>query len=188
MQREGGGSMSNADHLLDTLGPPYARRSQFWISLLFSSIPQGLIMALVALAFFNCYIAINDATWHRGDYHHALEQLPMQGSILEKLKELFPELTSEAHRREAAEGEDPLEPLRLGNGEWWYVGLLAGGGFVVGLLKVVWNWLLPSHAFPKKLPGFLIDVRELHGHDALLPVCVLACSAVSLGVGASVGE
>jgi hypothetical protein len=32
-----------------------------------SSIPQGLIMALVALAFFNLYVAIADATWKKGD-------------------------------------------------------------------------------------------------------------------------
>jgi H+/Cl- antiporter ClcA len=82
---------------------------------------------------------------------------------------------------------DIFQSLRLREGEWWYVGLLASAGFAVGLIKVVWSCLLPKHKYPRKLPGFLVDIRELRGHDALLPWPVLACSAVSIGMGASVG-
>lgn len=34
-----------------------------------------------------------------------------------------------------------IDSLLLGNGDWWYVGLLVLAGLVVGLVKVIWNLL-----------------------------------------------
>mmetsp|Transcript_15516 Transcript_15516/g.33527 ORF Transcript_15516/g.33527 Transcript_15516/m.33527 type:complete len:644 (+) Transcript_15516:142-2073(+) len=192
-REEEGEEKDGATHLLEAIGPAYARRTQFWKAILWSSIPQGIIMGLVALAFFNLYVAISKATWLTDDYHHALQTGPENSFWEDKTagggegevgEDDAGVASDEQHGDEQG---DPLRPLRLGEGPWWYVALLAGGGFAVGLLKVVWSRALPRHRFPRKVPGFLVEVRELRAHDVWLPIPILLCSGLSLGFGASVG-
>ena len=108
---------------LSIFGPAYATNAQFWKGIFYSSLPQGIIMAFIALAFFNLYTALSDATWLSEEYHHALNAT----------------LDGESQ-------EDPIHMFRLGNGEWWYVGLLAGAGLAVGLVKTIWT--LPRTGTP----------------------------------------
>lgn len=150
-------AIANMENVLEMIGPAFARDPAFYRSLFYSAIPQGVLLAFVALAFFNCYVALGRATWNSDTYGAALQ------------------------------GTATLEPIQLGNGEWWYVGLLSGAGFVVGLLKVIWNTILPNHKLPKPLPSFAVDIRQLHAEDLLLPIPMLVCSALSIGLGASAG-
>jgi H+/Cl- antiporter ClcA len=147
---------------LDLLGPAYARNAQYWKVLVFSSAFQGILLGIVALAFFNLYTALAQATWRRGEYEEALNY---------------------------QDGGDPavLDVLKLGNGEWWYVGMTTGAGLAVGALKVIWSALVPDHIFPERVPGFLKEIERLKSHDLWLPLPVLAASALSIGLGASVG-
>ena len=177
-----------ATHLLEAIGPAYARNEQFWKAILWSCILQGLLMALVALAFFNFYVFLSKATWLTHEYEHALHTTPTESfwSDVSPIVDVN-DTDSVNYNDEEEHGEDPLAPLRLGGGEWCYIALLAGGGFAVGLVKVLWSFIFPKHKFPRKVPGFLIEVRELSAHDVLLPIPILLCSSLSLGFGASVG-
>jgi H+/Cl- antiporter ClcA len=150
---------------LDLLGPAYARNAQFFRVLIFSSAFQGILLGAVALAFFNLYTALAQATWLRGEYEEALNFMTSDN------------------------GGDPgvLDVLKLGNGEWWYVGMTTGAGLAVGALKVIWSALVPDHTFPEKVPGFLKEIERLKSHDLWLPLPVLATSAISIGLGGSVG-
>lgn len=159
------GATSNMENFLEALGPAFALRRSFWLSLFYSSIPQGIVLACVALAFFNTYDALAQASWLTEEYDAALHF-----NISDENNNL-----------------DVLNPIRLGNGEWWYVGLISGAGFVVGLIKVIWNAAMPNHKIPKPLASFLVDIRELQAEDAWLPIPVLICSALSIGLGSSAG-
>jgi H+/Cl- antiporter ClcA len=153
---------------LSVFGSAYAKNAQFWKGIFISCLPQGILMALIALLFFNLYTALANATWLTAEYHHALN-------------------ATSASLEEDSE-EDPIYMFRLGNGEWWYVGLLAGAGLAVGLVKTIWNLLVPErHAFPRKVPGFLVDIQGLHADNVFLPLPMLICSAISIGLGAAVG-
>ena len=144
-------------NMLDLLGPSYARNTQFWKALTVSSGLQGLFLPFVVLAFFNFYTALSQATWLQGDYQQALK-----------------------------EGE-LLDPLQLGNGEWWYIGLLTGAGLAVGLLKVVWSAIFPNHVFAHRIPSLTEDLASLKAHDCFVPIAYLAASALSIGLGATCG-
>uniref|UniRef100_A0A7R9V9N5 Chloride channel protein n=1 Tax=Chlamydomonas euryale TaxID=1486919 RepID=A0A7R9V9N5_9CHLO len=74
---------------------------------------------------------------------------------------------------------------KVGEGKWWWVGMLSGGGLAVGLFKLTWSLLV--RRFPSHTPGFVAELRTLHAHDALLPLGLLCASALSIGSGASVG-
>lgn len=150
---------------LDLLGPAYARNAQFFKVLIFSSGFQGIILGAVALGFFNLYTVLGQATWRQGMYEEALNYVASDND------------------------SDPavLDVLKLGNGEWWYVGMTAGAGLAVGALKVIWSALFPDHIFPEKVPGFLVEIEHLKSHDLWLPLPVLAASGISIGLGGSVG-
>lgn len=80
-----------------------------------------------------------------------------------------------------------LKPFQLGNGEWWYVGLMAGAGFAAGLIKVLWTKIFRRHPFPDKIAGFVKEIADLESHDPLLAIPVLLSACISLGFGASIG-
>lgn len=129
-------------------------------------------MALIALAFLNVFDQLAKATWLTHEYEAALKAHPSSA-------------TEEDHGEES---HGDIDILKIGNGEWWYVGLLAGAGCCVGLTKVIWTFLLfPSHPFPDKPPGLLQELSELRSHDALVSIPVICCSALSIGLGASAG-
>lgn len=151
--------------LFKVLGPSYARNTHFFQALLCSSTPLGIFMGLVALGFFNAYTELADLTWHTDVYQQAL-----------------------AYNPETSTNTDVLDPVRFGNGEWWYVGLLAVAGLAIGTIKTVWTLCVPTEmAFPQKPPGFLEDLQGLKAHNVLLPIPMLACSAISIGLGAVCG-
>src|SRR5580658_4462370 len=64
-------------------------------------------------------------------------------------------------------------------GHWWWVGITAGAGVVVGLSRRFTR-------LPEDVPGFFEDVRA-GGVDVRLVPGTVAASAVSLIGGASVG-
>lgn len=64
-------------------------------------------------------------------------------------------------------------------GHWWWVGVTAAAGFLVGLLR----WLT---RLPRDIPGFFEEVRAEHV-DPKLVLGTMAASLVSLIGGASVG-
>jgi H+/Cl- antiporter ClcA len=150
--------------MLDLLGPAYARNTQYWRILIFSGAFQGILLGIIALAFFNLYTALAQATWKRGKYQEALSY-------------------------NGGEDDDPaiLDVLKLGNGQWWYVGMTTGAGLAVGALKVTWSALFPNHVFPHRTPGFLEDLQKLKSDDVWLALPVLAASGLSIGLGANVG-
>jgi H+/Cl- antiporter ClcA len=126
-------------------------------------IPQGLLLGGIALAFFNVFDEINSATWFQGDYARACNVAETQEGV-------------------------NYDALKIGNGEWWYVGLLTGAGAVVGIMKIVWTFLLfPEHPFPEVVPNFIQDLHELKPEDPLASIAIICCSSVSIGVGASCG-
>jgi len=125
-------------------------------------------MGAVALAFFNCYTALANATFLQGSYQEAIDYTP--SSTDDNIND-----------------SQTLNPLKIGRGEWWWVGLLAGAGLAVGLLKVVWTKLLPNHEFKENIPGFLEELSNLTIEDRLLPLGMMIASAISIGMGASVG-
>ena len=186
--------------LLDLLGPAYAKNFNFWKAIVYSSILQGGLMALVALAFVNAYVYASEQTWKTTAYTQAI-QTPFD--ILTSVN------ITDTHSITAfpTQGTVSLDPLRLGNGQWWYIVLLLSTGFVVGLIKVLWSTMVPAAlnallrpwrerndkvpiittTFPDRIPGFLQDLVDLKAHDLLLPIAIMITSALSIGCGASVG-
>ncbi|HSU35303.1 MAG TPA: chloride channel protein [Propionibacteriaceae bacterium] len=73
---------------------------------------------------------------------------------------------------------DDSNPDWLG-GQWWWVGVTAGAGVLVGLLRRV------TH-LPEQVPGLIADVQEGHVDPRLVPGITIV-SAVSLIGGASLG-
>jgi len=196
--KDSNGEEDFAASLLDLLGPAYARHAQFWKGCFWSSIPQGVVLAFVLLGFKNLYDWLAKITWLTHEYEEALEFIPDLENMIQTFTELpFANLLEGALTEAVAEGgghgeferdSHVVDILKLGNGEWWYVGLLAAAGLGVGLIKTVWTLLVPTeHAYPQKMPGFIYDVRELRAHSVYLPIPVLLCSAISIGCGASCG-
>lgn len=74
--------------------------------------------------------------------------------------------------------EDPAT-VGLGAGEWWWVGITAGAGLLVGLLKVIVD-------FPDPTPNFFTEVCTRHVEPADAPKMLLV-STVSLSAGVSLG-
>jgi hypothetical protein len=173
--------------LLHLFGPSYAREAQFWKACLFSCVPQGIILAFTALGFFNFYTWMAEQTWLNHEYEEALEITPPHGIFEFAMSSNGNNFEGEDHES----GEyDPkqIDLFRLRNGPWWYVGLLAGSGLAVGLVKVTWNLIVPPrYAFPQKVPSFLTDLRQLKAHNILLPFPMILCSALSIGLGAVCG-
>jgi H+/Cl- antiporter ClcA len=167
--------VSNDDHqtMLDLLGPAYARSFQYWKSVLYSSVLVGLFMGALSLAFVNYFTVIDEYTWNSGAYRAALQT--HQGG------------DNGGENAEDADAGVDVEPLLLGNGQVWYVGMVAGGGLAVGIVKCLWTFAFPSHPFPDKIPGFLKEVQELQSHDPLLSLPILVTSGLSIGLGAVVG-
>jgi H+/Cl- antiporter ClcA len=147
--------------MIDLLGPAYARSFQHWKAVLYSSILSGLFMGALSLAFINYFTVIAESTWNTGAYRASLQ--PQR------------------------QGGGGVGPLLLGNGQVWFIGMIAGAGLAVGIVKCLWTWLLPSHPFPDKIPGFLKVVQDLHSEDPLLCLPILVASGISLGLGAVVG-
>jgi H+/Cl- antiporter ClcA len=169
LPKSGGGEHAE---MLDLLGPAYARSFRYWKAILYSSILNGLVMGAVSLSFVLYLTALSDVSWHSGDYRAALEATTSFAS----------------DEAEADAGESSsVEPLLLGNGQTWYIGMSAGAGLIVGIIKCLWTYLRPSHPFPDKIPGFLKEVQELKSDDMLLSIPVLVASGLSIGFGASVG-
>lgn len=150
--------------LLEIVGPAYyARDHQHWKALFWSSAMQGLLMGLVALAFFLFHDFLASVTWRTDEYEESVKIEP------------------------SAADDDALDRLKLGGGEWWYVGLLAGAGLGIGLIKAVWTVLLPEHAFPEHPPVFAHHLRGLKCDDMILPIPLLITSAISIGCGGTCG-
>jgi H+/Cl- antiporter ClcA len=165
-KKETGGEHSE---MLDLLGPAYARSSKYWKAILYSAVLNGLFMGAVSLSFVLYFTELSNVTWHSGAYRAALEA------------------TSFGSDDADAGASSSVDPLLLGNGHAWYIGMSAGAGLIVGIIKCLWTYLRPSHPFPDKIPGFLKEVQELKSEDVLLSLPVLVASGLSIGFGASVG-
>lgn len=163
---------------VDILGPAYARNILYWQSLLYSCVGQGLVMGGVALGFYNYFDVLMRHTWLTGDYAAAIEYVGPGAAI--NITSSKDDLLSAGVEHQAA-----VAALRLGGGEWYYVGMLAGAGLATGIIKIVWSRLVSP--FPDKPPGFLEELAALHADDLLLPVPMLVASGLALGLGASVG-
>jgi H+/Cl- antiporter ClcA len=169
-EEHGGGGGEHAE-MLDLLGPAYARSFTYWKAILYGSVLTGLFMGAVSLSFVLYFTELSNVTWHSGDYRAALESISFGGG----------------DDAEATDTSTSVEPLLLGNGKTWYIGMSAGAGLLVGIIKCLWSYLRPSHPFPDKIPGFLKEVQELKSDDLLLSIPVLVASGLSIGLGASVG-
>jgi len=184
--QHGSSPVPTATILLGIIGPAFARKAQFWKSLLYSAGFLGVFLALVELAFFVAYTSLSEATWFTEEYNRALEY---------GAKSISPAALSSITEQQGGgtfPPDDVVDPsdlalLRLGGGHWWYVALLALGGLAVGIVKVAWTILPFTEAFPAKPPGFINDLYDLESHDMLLPVPMIVCSIISIGCGASVG-
>lgn len=153
----------------NAFGNAYAYDRDFWIAIVYSSALQGLIMGCVALGFFNLYTLIENNTWKDGSYIAALNSIENKDNTENDISIL-------------------VEPLRVGNGQWWYIGLLAGSGLFIGIFKVIWTYSLGlQHEFVDDLPSFLEEIYHLQSNDIYLCIGMLLTSAVSIGTGASVG-
>ena len=53
--------------LLEMFGDPFMKKKAFWYAALRSAM-QGVVMALVALGFFNAFEKIQEATWNSNEY------------------------------------------------------------------------------------------------------------------------
>ena len=145
------------------MGSAYAVTPSFWVAVLFSGVLQGIVLGCVGLGFFVAYEELQNATWNDDMYSAALSSTST-----------------------GSENNDVQSVLGLGNGQWWYVGLLAAGGAAVGCVKSLWT-ILVGAAFPAKPAGFLQDLRDLKPDDPYECIPVLACSILSIGCGASCG-
>ena len=167
VSRQGDDALQHEKRLaaLHVFGPAYARNRNFWVSIIFSTIPLGLFMALVALAFIIAFEQLSRATWLNIEYENALHVVD-----------------------EGGEATQTIDILLVGNGEWWYVGLLTGSGLCVGLLKVLWTYVIAkNHPFPEEPPNMFYELKELRPEDAVTCIPFMFCSALSIGMGASVG-
>ena len=81
--------------------------------------------------------------------------------------------------------QETIKKGNFGNGTWDTLITMVVGGFVIGVIKVVWTGLFGE--FPDDPPSLITEVESMHVHDPLLSIGLLLCSIVSLGVGASVG-
>lgn len=156
------GQLSTAEAMLQVLGPAFARTPHFWRRLLFSSALQGAVMGFIGLGFLLGFNSLADRTWKTEAYDLGLSYNPQN-----------------------SDPETDLDVFRLGQGRWWYVGLLSAAGFVVGAIKVVWIRLVGD--FPQKIPGFVDDIVTMKSDDLLLPFPMMLCSIISIGCGAVVG-
>lgn len=165
---------------LDLYGPAYARNWQYWKALLYSSCLQGFVLGALALAFVNYFTALYEATWKTGLYRAALsgstQHIPNNNAS-----------GSNNNDSTSTTSSTMVQPLLLGNGQWWYLPMLMGAGLCVGAIKCVWTYLLPTHPFPDKIPGFIQEIAALQAEDVLLPIPILLASGISIGLGASVG-
>ena len=132
--------------LLEMFGPPFMRKKEFWIGA-FRSAFQGIVMAFVALGFFNAFEKTQQLTWNDQAYQES--------------------------------------SFALGSGEWWYVGMGAASGLIIGITKVIWSACV-TH-IGDELPGLIKELKDLHVGSALQAPCVLLISCMSLAFGASVG-
>ncbi|KAG1666171.1 hypothetical protein FOA52_012018 [Chlamydomonas sp. UWO 241] len=148
--------------LLQLQGAAFAASAKFWVCIVLA-VAQGFVLGFLGLAFINSIETLSEATWLSTYYKEY-----RLGS-----------LRNEASTRPLVTGG------QLGTGEWWWVGMLAGGGAAVGLFKVLWSLLVSR--FPDRTPGFVAELRDLQAHDVLLPIGMLCASTLSIGLGASVG-
>jgi H+/Cl- antiporter ClcA len=162
-------SQQQSPPLLQAIGPAFATELSFWFGAVFvSGILQGIVLGFLALAFFVSFETLQVNTWNFGEYHQAVTAA-------------------------ASEDDDNVEAaifssLKLGNGRWWYVGLLTATGAAVGLCKALWTWCIsPRHAFPARPDGFLVDVQRLSSDDPFHAIPIFLCSILSIGGGASCG-
>ena len=83
-------------------------------------------------------------------------------------------------------GYDASTMTTLCTGQWWWVGVGAGGGVIVGLLKIIYTYLAEEE-FPIKQPSFISELNALECPNHKLPFIVILIAAISIGCGASVG-
>jgi len=153
-----GGEAPSPPPFLSAIGRGYARKPSFWAGVLFSGVIQGILLGFVALGFFVAFEALQNATWNSGTYNIALEQY----------------------------NADAIQmTLTLGQGNWWYVGLLTASGAAVGVIKSLWTLLV--RPFPAQPAGFLLEIQNLKSKDPLEALPIAACAILSLGGGPSCG-
>eukprot|EP00966_Prymnesium_polylepis_P224317 5188918-Prymnesium_polylepis.1 len=101
-------------------------------------------------------------------------------NFFDKLGELtwYDEEYSEGLKEGAANGQ-------IGRGHWWWLWVTSGGGLVIGLVKVLWSYLIAP--YPLSPPTILTEVQDLHAHRPTETIATLMISAISIGCGASVG-
>mmetsp|Transcript_35738 Transcript_35738/g.86328 ORF Transcript_35738/g.86328 Transcript_35738/m.86328 type:complete len:675 (+) Transcript_35738:167-2191(+) len=162
--------------LLEMIGPAYARRTQFWKLLLFSSTIQGVVLSLIALAYFLGFNGLAAVTWRNESYETAMKYSPYVSSEGDN--------DDDGNKDEVVDVNDVFG---LGNGSWWYVGLLSLTGFCVGLIKVAWSVVMPNHKFPIHPPGLVDELKVLKSDDIPVAIPYMACAIISIGGGAVVG-
>ncbi len=176
---------------LDVLGPAFARDTNYIRILIFSAAFQGIILGFISSAFSLSVQKLAEATWFSGEYLQAIE---FGKSFDFTIRAVENEIDKNENSTSFPQEEDvSIDSLLLGNGEWWYVWLLALAGLGVGLVKVMWNWLgyvVPNDIckrFPARLPGFIEEVCNLECYDTMMAIPIFISSALSGGLGACVG-
>ena len=176
---------------LDVLGPAFARDTHYIRILIFSAAFQGTLLGFVASAFSLSVQKLAEATWYSGEYLQAIE---FGKSFDFTIRAVENEINKTTNNSTFLKEDDvSIDSLLLGNGEWWYIWLLALAGFGVGLVKVIWNLLgsvVPNvckQRFPARFPGFIEEVCDLENHDTIMAIPFFIVSALSGGLGACVG-